>query len=345
MKILATYHGLHGVAYHRLIVPHRRMYNNGHIAKPVEVVPVGALPHGLDSFDIFVYNRFIEREKVDTIRQVRRAGLKIVVDVDDYWRLPAWHQSAKAYKENKLTKKILEAIEGADLVTCATETLKESIWRECRKKAVVIPNAIEPLEPMWQQPKEKNSVLTFGYIGSHYHLADCATVMPAVHAALETGKCKFVVCVGCNTKDEIFQDFYRMWTDNGRFKDRVEFLDPMEVTQYGAMYANFDVALAMTNDNKFNNHKSELKMMEASAYKLPLVAMGKPYEKHRDHIYYCEDVPQFKEALQYYIDCPHCAVHDGKEQADYVNEWYTIDKVVAQRAEAYKGLLCGRVQY
>jgi hypothetical protein len=56
------------------------------------------------------------------------------------------------------------------------------------------------------------------------------------------------------------------------------------VLNYGKYYSHIDIVLAPLTETHFNKHKSELKIVEAAAYKLPiLVSEVEPYTNHRDN--------------------------------------------------------------
>jgi hypothetical protein len=54
---------------------------------------------------------------------------------------------------------------------------------------------------------------------------------------------------------------------------------------YGTYYSEIDIVLAPLTNTKFNRYKSELKIVEAAAYKLPiLVSKVEPYTNHRSNL-------------------------------------------------------------
>ena len=58
-----------------------------------------------------------------------------------------------------------------------------------------------------------------------------------------------------------------------------------KANEFGKYYSEIDICLAPLQKTQFNRYKSELKILEAAAYKLPIfVSAVEPYTNHRDNL-------------------------------------------------------------
>jgi hypothetical protein len=56
-------------------------------------------------------------------------------------------------------------------------------------------------------------------------------------------------------------------------------------SKYGKMYSEIDICLAPLTHDKFNRYKSELKIVEAAAYNLPILCSRvEPYTNHKSNL-------------------------------------------------------------
>ena len=87
MKIMAITQPNSGVGYHRLMMPIQYMSKT--YALFTDQLNDKLLE---DGFDIVVINRFIHNTELDQVLEARKKfGFKLIVDIDDYWILDAWH--------------------------------------------------------------------------------------------------------------------------------------------------------------------------------------------------------------------------------------------------------------
>jgi hypothetical protein len=163
-----------GVFYHRLVAPYSYLANKGKIKL--------AILNGLDSanvgfiakekIDAVVFNRVLhpQPKQVETIAKLKKLGVMVVADVDDYWILPQDHFAYRSWIDEGLQHRIPEALKLADVVT----TTHERLAAKCReigcKNVVIAANAIdytdEQFAPVRNYP---NKPLVFGWQGSAAH--------------------------------------------------------------------------------------------------------------------------------------------------------------------------------
>ena len=112
---------------------------------------------------------------------------------------------------------------------------------------------------------------------------------------------------------------------------------------YGTMYAEADIGLApLKNKHSFNKMKSQLKLIEAGAYGIPVI-MSKtgPYliddiEKNGLGIYVEEGVDHWNDKMQWYLDNPNAVIEHGAANHEYFLENFEMKVVNKKRIDLYK---------
>lgn len=124
MKIFADIREGDACCYHRIANPLQYMQG-------VEIVK-----HPYDA-DIFFFNKYTYRD----IELLKGKGIKVVVDMDDYWHLPADHFYYEDWRLHDVTSKCRLNMHMADTVITTNAVLAEKI-RPLNKNVHVIPNAL-----------------------------------------------------------------------------------------------------------------------------------------------------------------------------------------------------------
>lgn len=105
--------------------------------------------------------------------EIRKRGIKIVLDKDDWWNIPAHNPKAYEWKLNNYWYKTELSIAAADHVITTTPYLAGKC-QELNHNVTVIPNAINPAFEMYK-PYEWNidpDFIRFGWLGGTSHLYD-----------------------------------------------------------------------------------------------------------------------------------------------------------------------------
>ena len=172
MKIQLVVRDKSGCEYHRIILPFSYMGKDPSWSSKhsIEMLFIAQDEHFIDC-DILVYNKCIATP-VEVLKQLQAQGMKIVVDIDDYWILPPGNPYAPQWNGSGNDKLTEEHIKIANLVICTSMRLQEKV-RELNKNTVVIPNAL-PFGDGQFAPGEKivTDKMSFLYAGGVGHLAD-----------------------------------------------------------------------------------------------------------------------------------------------------------------------------
>ena len=107
----------------------------------------------------------------EVIMALRKMGIVVIADIDDYWLPTKEHPIHQLIVENQMNKKIVNNLKVVDYVTTTTEIFAEEI-RKFNKNVIVLPNAIDPEESQFNQPTPKSDKIRVGWLGGSSHLHD-----------------------------------------------------------------------------------------------------------------------------------------------------------------------------
>jgi glycosyltransferase involved in cell wall biosynthesis len=142
------------------------------------------------------------KEAINIIKNVKKIGLKVIIDTDDHWNLDPSHGSYELIKFEKINLIMLECIKLADLVTTTTEILAKEI-RKFNKNVVVLPNALDPNEEQFKPNKTESDLIRIGWLGGSTHLKDLELISD-IGFKQETfsKKTQYVLC-GFDTRGQV----------------------------------------------------------------------------------------------------------------------------------------------
>jgi glycosyltransferase involved in cell wall biosynthesis len=128
------------------------------------------------------------------VKSLRSMGIVVIADIDDYWLPTKEHPIHQLIIENKMHLKIIENLKAVDYVTTTTEIFANEI-RKFNKNVFVLPNAIDPLEPQFNEPTLPSEKIRVGWLGGSSHLHDLKLLDGTVSklAPLQD-KLQFYVC-------------------------------------------------------------------------------------------------------------------------------------------------------
>ena len=275
MRIITVGQRNSGVSFHRLFNP--LIYLPKDYAMMTDVLTEEELDK---EYDILFINRYIAGMEVDEVVRLReKYGFKLVVDVDDYWNLDAWHILYGKYP----TQKVIDHIKVADIVTCSNNDLAVQI-DELNNKWIVIPNALPYGEDQFTDVKTESEKVRFVYAGSVTHEKDIAILKNPMKRVAGDSMVKnnstFILC-GYSEDKNVSEAWGRMINDYMcGFKVDGYIRGALPVDQYMNFYNEADACLVPLVDSKFNSMKSNLKVLEAATKNAPVICSNvKPYSE------------------------------------------------------------------
>ena len=134
-------------------------------------------------FDIIHFHRQLgPYEQMDSlIKELRKSGVTVIMDIDDYWVPPKTHPMYLAAMNEKLPEKITAAFKMSDYVTTTTDIFGRHI-KKYNSNVEIIPNAIDLNHRMWKQvDTKKTDKLRISWIGGSSHLNDLEILQPSMN--------------------------------------------------------------------------------------------------------------------------------------------------------------------
>ena len=107
----------------------------------------------------------------DFIKTLQSMGIVVIADIDDYWLPTKEHPLQQLIIQNNIDKKITANLKVADYVTTTTDIFANEI-RKYNKNVIVLPNAIDPSEPQFNEPTLPSDKIRVGWLGGSSHLHD-----------------------------------------------------------------------------------------------------------------------------------------------------------------------------
>jgi hypothetical protein len=275
MRIITVGQRNSGVSFHRLFNP--LIYLPKDYAMMTDALTEEELEKG---YDIVFINRYIVGKEVDELVRLReKYGFKLVVDIDDYWHLDAWHILYGKYP----TQKVIDHIKIADLVICSNNDIAVQV-DELNLNWIVVPNALPYGEDQFTDVKTESDKVRFVYAGSITHEKDIAILknpMKRVASDVITkNNSRFILC-GYSEDKKLEQVWGRIINDYlCAFKVDGYIRSALPVDQYMNFYNEADACLIPLVDSKFNSMKSNLKVLEAATKNAVVIASNvKPYSQ------------------------------------------------------------------
>lgn len=301
------------VGYHRIMLPLHYMKIEGLIDGHVRLTDTlsDEAFQGHD-FDIVIINRMIEGVSINEVLEYKKKyNFKLIIDIDDYWVLDPWHILADIYP----TKEIIEYIKAADFVTVTNALLYSQVKGLEQHKVDILLNTLPFDEDQFTDVRtESNGRTRFNYVAGSTHEQDIITIKNALKRLQTDSEFK-------NNAEMIisgFQDhpiWHRMATYySGGYKGNFRIQNILPVNQYMNLYNDTDVALAPLRDSFFNQCKSNLKVLEAGAKRVPIIASNiSPYRE-------CQYVIKASNSYDWYKEMKRLA-----KDAIYRNDFATAN--------------------
>ncbi len=186
IKILFVPSDTAGVGHYRSIWPAQEIQKKYSEDFFVEINPdfVGDINY-YKKFDIIHFHRQLGHYEgmQSLISELRKSGIIVIMDIDDYWVPPKTHPLYVAAMKEKLPEKITASFKMVDYVTTTTKIFANHI-KKYNLNVEVIPNGIDMNHRMW---KDDNSIskpdnkLRITWIGGSSHLNDLELIRPSLN--------------------------------------------------------------------------------------------------------------------------------------------------------------------
>lgn len=256
-----------GCCHYRIAEPLKALGERGHQVHHHTVMP----PDWLRDADVIIGQRVCLPGPTRAWQQLAKQGRTLVYEIDDNLlhvdhRNPAW----SFYSQPQIRENLLANVQAASRVTVSTEPLAE-VMRRYNDDVRVAPNSIPDWLLSWERPKHER--LTIGWAGSATHEMDFEEVRGPLRQFL-------------NRHPEV--RFHVMGTDYARWMRlpaaQCDFTPWIPTVEDYLKTIDFDIAIAPLRPHPFNRSKSHIKVLEAAALGIPVVASSvHPYERFVRH--------------------------------------------------------------
>lgn len=325
----------------------------------------------LKTFDAIFYHVALEQVEQFAVQtqKLKDLGVKLILDIDDYWKYHPEHPYAALALKIKLAEKSVSGIRKASFITTTTEHFVNKI-KQYNKNVHCIPNSINFNERQFQIKEKSDEYVNIGYVAGSSHLADIK-LLRGLFTSLKNSPSQLQLCgFNVNKKNGYNSTWHKMEieiTDNYKLDDKkyVEFLHEFSNTEYSSnsyleykrvwtkaintymtIYDDLDICLAPLKSMDFNNFKSNLKMLEAGAKKKPIVVSGvEPYTRFGEHEKNCLIVPHNKEHkfwIKYVNELKNnkdLRLNLGENLYEMVYNNFNLDKTTTLRNQIYQNYL------
>lgn len=323
MKILSFASNTSSPAYHRLLLPLGLMPNTD------VFVTNNLLLEMFDDIDIFMYNRVLPEQHLDTIYALRRKkGFKIVVDIDDYWYLDEHHVLYKYYQEIDFAVNQIKQLSNADVVFVTNPRLATEV-EIYNKQVYILPNAIPRIGQFIKYKRKSSRECKIFWQGSATHLEDIFLLRYAIEFLSGFDNIKMVVA-GYNETDPVWEKIASIYTARGKAKHLI--IDELSVNNYYQSYEYADLCLVPLINSRFNSMKSNLKVLEAANMKLPVIA-------HNVHPYKDLPIDYAQSSTDWIKNIKRLATSSKRRQEageylyEYCNKHFNFKKINLERKQ------------
>lgn len=337
--------GRTGVDYHRLEIPFNKLNET---YKDLEITGMNGFTfeNNPTKFDVIVLNR-CSRQAEPYIKMAKDAGVKIILDLDDWIELPTYSTNHDGINTPIVESQIKWTIEQADAIWCVSDKLMYSImefnpfWRYAIPK--VIPNAIDFNQPQFNIQRRKQEKYTIGYVAGSSHHKDIDLLYRPLSNLLTQSNYNLLVA-GYSTQPEA-QTYWNyvtgVFTTGGnlepnRFK-KIEYINPYN---YALSYNLCDLVLAPLSNDLFNRCKSSIKVLEAGAFNLPIICSNiEPYKEFISQGLVYSSSGNWDGRIKDLIKNPKKGIKIGESLGEYVRDNYNIEKINKLRYESILSIL------
>lgn len=321
----------------------------------------------LKSFDLIHFCRGISLMDLSqgVADRLNRLGVPFGLDLDDYWDIPEDHILRGNYEENNITKNIIDSIKCAHFVTCTTPYLAQEI-KALNPNVYVLENGIDLQEPSWQPDYETTDKMRFGFMQGATHINEMKMVGDYIQRIFENRQIKgyqFVIggfngVAGKGSSYIAYEKYltnslkclryypeYQKYLYNCTEKGNENWTNlpyrrlwATRVEDFGYQYNQIDVSVIPLLDTRFNNCKSELKLLEAGMKcKAAIVSKVKPYDllATDKNSFQVDTTYSFYTQVRYCINNPN-AVYDKAEQLRHdVIKKHSLQVLIDKRKDLY----------
>lgn len=228
----------------------------------------------LFDYDVVIVQQPRGRSWMKLIRALQASGTTVLYEIDDYVqgaRKDRRHELAKTFSASVVRDMEL-CMRVCDGIVCSTDYLARR-YRAFGERTWACYNGIDL--PRYAHPRPWREGVTIGWAGGVGHKASLARWEPALRAVLRARPQTRFMSAGHPAAAAFVEEFG---------PERAIAVPPATIEVYPATLSLFDVAIAPSAENNVFRGKSDLRWLEASAARVPLVAHPDVYTEITDGV-------------------------------------------------------------
>ena len=330
MNIIGLTHKESGCGYHRVILPLGYMNDiKGYVTNFIT-------EDKTDDWDILLYNRICQYD-INWNKTKELLGCQVVMDIDDHWILPFNHLNYYNYLE--MGERIERNLMQADLVTVTNSNLLNKV-KQFNDNVVVIPNALPYGLNQFTDTKFDSKLVRLFWCGSVSHENDIKILREPLKR-LSGRKDIQMVMGGYNDSDlltkSIWDRMFSMFAGNLPSMK----LHSSSPTEYMDMYNFADIVLIPLEESAWHGCKSNLKILEAAAKKLPVICSNvEPYNLDADApVLWVNSQKDWFKYINLLTNNPSLRIQLGEQLYAWATKRYNFKEINQQRHDAYKSIV------
>ena len=252
IKVLVLPSDRAGVGRFRSVDPHVNLQNNypQDFQIDIDYEPKMDNDSYWKNYDIVHFHRSIGQDFdlcLKTLEKLKSWGIITIGDLDDYWLPTKEHPIHQLIVSTKMHLKIIANLKACDYVTTTTELFAQEI-RKFNKNVLVLPNAINPKEPQFNEPTLPSEKLRVGWLGGSSHLHDLMYLESLSKINSDRDKLQFVLC-GFDTRGTVTE----INQETGEQKQRAIRPDETVWAKYESIITNNHSIKLYIHSNRFLN--------------------------------------------------------------------------------------------
>ena len=330
MNIIGVTHKESGCGYHRVMLPLAFMNDiKGYVTNYIT-------EDKTDDWDILLYNRICQYD-LNWSKTKELLGCQVVMDIDDHWQLPVNHLYYNTYQD--IAERIERNLMQADLVTVTNSNLLNKV-KQFNDNVIVMPNALPYGLNQFNDTRVKSDKVRLFWCGSISHDNDIKILKEPLKR-LQGRKDIQMVMGGYNDSDaytkSIWDKMFSMFTGN---LPSIK-LHSASPTQYMDMYNFADIVLIPLEDSEWHSCKSNLKILEAAAKRLPVICSNvAPYNMDVDApVLWVNNQKDWFRYINLLTNNPSLRENLGNELYAWASKRYNFKEINQQRYDAYKSII------
>jgi GT2 family glycosyltransferase len=322
--ILAFLADSQGCGWHRIQVPMGSLLNVGLAEGRIDMRPWPVEQIVAANPDVIVWQRQVEEGMFDLMASYRKAlpNVFMIYEIDDFFAGLPPKSFWSGFIPSNVEERIMRGIALCDAVTTTTERLAAWLRERGAKDVRVAPNVV-PMSRMRRREQPKpGTKLRIGWAGSLSHEGDIELLDKAM---ADIGEAVEWVFMGIQPKNPPVRVEFHEGVPVNTYMDEMEKL-------------NLDLLLGPLEDNEFNRCKSNLRLLDAGALNVPVIAQRIiPYTEGDPPVFaYCETPEDWSREISRFIAAPP---KERQMSADALQRWvsryFTVEANMHKRLAAW----------